>query len=75
MDYKGEMFGKIGSEMIPLGMHSDDLALLEIKAALCGEIVEHLAAWFDGATLDPIRLKGMVGTVQSEFSNASKPHP
>ena len=75
MDYKGELFGKHGDETIPLGIHTDDLALLRIKAALCGEIVEHLAAWFDGATLDPIRLKGMVGTVQSDFVSANNPRP
>lgn len=44
------------------------LEMIEIKVAMCRDIIAHLAAWFEGATLDPIRLKGMVATVQSESS-------
>lgn len=69
MNYKGRLYGKNGSEIIPLMMDSDDVDLLEIKVMMCREIIEHLAAWFEGATLDPIKLKGMVGTVQSEFQH------
>jgi len=67
MDYHGKLYGKNGSEIIPLMMHSDDVDLLEVKVMMCQDIVDHLAAWLEGATLDPIKLKGMIGTVQSDF--------
>ena len=67
MEYKGKLYGKNGAQIVPLMRHSDDVDLLEIKVMMCRDIIEHLAAWFEGATLDPIKLKGMVGTVQSEF--------
>lgn len=66
MEYKGKLYGKNGAEIVPLMMHSDDVDMLEIKVMICRDIIEHLAAWFEGATLDSIKLKGMVRTVQSE---------
>lgn len=56
-------------------MHSDEVDLLELKVATCRDIIAHLAAWFDGATLDPIMLKGMVGVLQTDsWCKASSPH-
>ena len=67
MEYKGKLYGKIGNELIPLISTTDDVELLELKTQACSDILEHLDGWFNGKTLDPIRLKGLVGIAKSKF--------
>ena len=68
MEYKGKLYGKNGTEIFPLMMHSDDVDMLEMKVMMCQGVIEHLAAWFEGATLEPIKIKRLVERIRHNTS-------
>jgi hypothetical protein len=74
VNYNGRLYGKNGTEFFPLVLNSSDVDLLELKVETCSCILNHLDAWFNGATLDPIKLKGMVGVIKPFVESGSIQH-